>query len=210
MSYSNLKSQLQGQLEGQINSTEDYYKTYFNTDHTLKIKALTDRYIYHLYNDLAMLVTKHDLNSFLGKFYKNSDENAKECVQIAYLTKDIYGRNIRNWTDSALKSFDFILIKLINGLLGEKIPKPKGIPFETDVYEFLISKEGDLYEIGIAFQSIYQSRNSFTHVQIEESDGVRIPRQWSNKKYLREKELILDQFNKAINQLEIELSKYPF
>ena len=72
----------------------------------------------------------------------------------------------------------------------------------------MIQNKGNQYEIGIAFQTIYQLRSSFTHVQFETKDGVRSTKRWSNSKYNITRDLILVQFEKGLNALIKEIKMY--
>ena len=125
----------------------------------------------------------------------------------AYYKTNIYGATIKTWTNSALKCFDVFLIKLINDYRKEKIKKGGRQPKERDVYDHLIKKKGNQKEIGIAFQTIYQQRNSFTHVQYEVKEGLRSSKKWSNSKYNLARDVILDQFEKGLVALSKEIKE---
>ena len=59
----------------------------------------------------------------------------------------------------------------------------------------------------MAFQTIYQTRSSFTHIQYETKDGFRNLRKWSRSRYDSSRDLILTQFEKALNALVEEIKK---
>lgn len=201
MSFTSLRTQINSAVKP--DSTHDYIYSYFNSEHQSKLTILDDKYIYHLYSDLIGTDIRTDFKPFLKEFYKTADEYAKDCVLTAFLTTHIHGMKIKNWTDSALKCFDCLLIRLISDVLKEQL-NDKNIK-ERDVYDHLIKKGGNLYTIGMAFDIIYKERNKFTHVQIVDSDGVRRPQSYSNKKYKIAKDLILNQFNRGLNALILEI-----
>jgi hypothetical protein len=97
---------------------------------------------------------------------------------------------------------------LINDYLNEKIRKSGRELKERDVYTHLIEKGEHYYEIGIAFQTIYQTRNDFTHIQYETKDGYRQLKRWSRSKYDFARDLIFVQFEKGLKSLikEIEIN----
>lgn len=193
---------------GSPTSIAAYQVQYLSADHFKNIDAIRDRCVYHLFEDLAKLKTKQDFNQFLGnEYYYPANEFAQDCVQIAFHSSTIYGRMIRPWTDAALKCFDNFLIQYIHEVLQEKVIKTGSGLKETDVYWHLIGRGGVESEIGTSFKSIYESRNSFTHVQYEDEEGRRKYRPWSAKKYSREKELILSQFEKGLKNLEVLISR---
>lgn len=207
MKFSDLRDNMTKQ-NNQPMSMADYQRQYLNDDHRQNIDAIKDRCVYYLFEDLAKIKSKQDFEQYLGNlFYHSSNGYANECVEMAFHSNHIFGRKIRPWTDSALKCFDNFLIRYINEILQEKITKFGDKPKERDVYTHLINKGGVEYEVGVSFESIYQARNSFTHVQIEESEGIRKPVSWSTKKFNRQKELILAQFGKGLKNLEVLLSR---
>ncbi len=200
MKFSEQKSVLES--KSIVFSPADYQYQYLSSALKTSIDAIRDKCVYHLYSDLTQTETDEDYKTFLGSdFYRTSNEFARDCLEVAFYAKHIYGGKIRAWTDSALKCFDSFLIRYINKYKKELIPKSYTGIKESDVYRFLIKKGGDEYEIGIAFQSIYRKRNEFAHVQIEESDGIRRSRKWSNKQYNRSKENILEHFKKGLTHL---------
>ncbi len=207
MKFSELRDNLAKQ-SAPIVSLAEFQLQYLNADHRQNIEAIKDKCVYHLFEDIAKLKTVHDFEKYLGhSFYRSSNEFAVDCAEIAFYSEHIFGKKIKHWTDSALKCFDNFLIRYINVVLQEKISRSSKDLKERDVYTHLILKGGVDYEVGIAFESIYQTRNEFTHVQVEEADGVRKPIQWSNKMYNKKKELILEQFKKGLENLEVILSK---
>lgn len=203
MSYSDLRTKIKPEID-EVHSTQDYYKTYFNSEHHSKLNELHGKYIYHLFNDLSGVDIHKDFNSFLNNFYGIADEYAKDCVQSAYNTSHIHGIKIKNWTDSALKCFDCMLMKLVNDILNEKIVSTSNIK-ERDIYQHLILKNGNLYTIGRSFDNIYKQRNIFTHVQIQDINGVRRPKSISVKNFNAAKTFILEQFNKGLKALYNEI-----
>lgn len=203
MSFSQQRNKINDQLV-QINSVEEYQKSYLSTPIINKLEELKGKYIYHLYNDLLGAETEKDLKAFLNDFYGASEDHAKNCISIVLNVEHLYGYKIKEWTYSSLAAFDNFLFKLVNVALGEKIkkkPMRDGI-YESDTYTHLINKSGDYQVIGQAFESIYQTRNSFIHVQYEDDEGNRRQIRWSNKKYKVAKELILFQYKTALEALD--------
>lgn len=200
MKFSEQKSELS---EGSTPITlPAYQKEYILKSTTPDINDIRQKCVYYLADDLTRTNNTIDFNAFLGDyFYSSSNDYAFACLELSFYVRNIFGHRIKHWTDNALKCFDNFLIKYINQVKNEKIPKHHGKPYETDVYEHLISKSGPEYEVGIAFQSIYQSRNSFTHVQEEIQDGIRRPVKWSGKRFSKEKDLIIGQFEKGLKLL---------
>lgn len=203
MSYSDLRNQI-NQRTLEVTSTQDYYKVYFNSDLHSKLSKLEGQFVYHLFNDLSGTEVNKDLKTFLNSFYGIAEEYAKDCVHSAFYSSHIHGLKIKNWTDSALKCFDCMLMKLVNEVLKDKM-KSTSIIKERDIYQHLISKTGNLYTVGISFDTIYQQRNEFTHVQIQDINGIRRPRPLSTKKLNVAKSLILEQFNKGLTALINEI-----
>lgn len=207
MKFSELRDSLPKQSTPSVNLAE-FQLQYLNTDHRQNIEAIKNKCVYHLFEDIAKIKTTHDFELYLGhSIYRTSNEYAIDCTEIAFCSKHIFGKKIKHWTDSALKCFDNFLIKYINEVLQERISKRGKDLKERDVYTHLILKGGIDQEVGSAFESIYQVRNEFTHVQVEEADGIRKPVQWSNKKYNQKKDLILVQFEKGLRNLEVILSR---
>lgn len=185
-----------------------YQVQYLSADHFKNIDAIRDRCVYHLFEDVAKLKSKQDFKQFLGdEYYHPANNCAQECVEIAFYCDNLYSRKIKQWTDYALKCFDIFLIVYIQDILDEKILRSGKNPKETEVYTHLIEKGGVEYEVGICFESIYQSRNKLTHIQYEDAEGKRKIVPWPAKKYNREKELILSQFEKGLKNLEVLLSR---
>lgn len=207
MKFSELRDSTAKQATSPANIAA-YQFQYLSADHFKNIDAIRDRCVYHLFEDVAKFKSKQDFHQFLGNaYYHPANEFAQDCVQIAFYCNTIYGRMIRQWTDAALKCFDNFLIQYIHEFLQEKVSKSGKDIKETDVYWHLMDKGGVEYEVGICFKSIYESRNSFTHVQYEDDEGRRRYKPWPAKKYNREKELILSQFEKGLKNLEVLLSR---
>lgn len=201
MSFTQQREKLNIQIN-QINSVEEYQKEYLSMPIVDWMNKLIGKYIIHLYNDLLGQETEKDLRLFLDDYYGAAEEHAKNCISIAVNKDHLYGVKVKDWANSALPAFDNFLLKLIQGVLREKVPKKNNYLYESDVYNHLILKGGDFAEIGTAFQSIYQVRNSFIHVQIEDDKGNRKQIRWGSKRYQNSKDLILMQFNKALKTLD--------
>ena len=201
MSFSQQRSKIETQV-AQINSIQEYQREYLSAPIIDWIDQLAGQYIYHLYNNLSGQETQKDLQSFLNDFYGSSEEHAKNCISIAVNVEHLYGSKVKDWTISSLQAFDNFLLKLINVVRGEKISKSKNRIYESDTYRHLIGKGGVYQTIGQAFESIYQVRSSFLHVQVEDDQGNRRQVYWGAKKYKTAKELILFQYKTALLALD--------
>lgn len=201
MSFSQLRNKIEKQV-AKVNSVQEYQKEYLSAPVVNWLEALSGKYIFHLYNNLYGQETEKDLKAFLDDFYGASEDHAKNCISIAIDVEHLYGSKVKDWTLSSLPAFDNFLLKLVNVVLGEKIKKSKKDAYESDTYHHLIGKGNSYQIIGQAFQSIYQMRNSFLHVQIEDEDGTRRQLRWNNKRYSKAKDLILSQFRTAIIELD--------
>lgn len=201
MSFSQLRNKIEMQVS-QVNSVHEYQREYLSAPVVNWLEKLSGKYIVHLYNNLFGQETQKDLKAFLDNFYGASDDHAKNCISIAVNVEHLYGAKVKDWTLSSLPAFDNFLLKLINVVLGEKIKKSKKVAYESDTYLHLIGKGNKHQIIGQAFQSIYQMRSSFLHVQIENEDGSRSQFRWSNKKYSSAKEAILSQYRIALKELD--------
>tara|TARA_B110000902_G_scaffold257616_1_gene326060 strand:+ start:225 stop:854 length:630 start_codon:yes stop_codon:yes gene_type:complete len=207
MSFSKLREQITTDLD-RIDSIQDYQRIYLSKEVIQSIKQLNKKFIEHLLKDLVNSDQEIEIRSFLSDKYHDANDYALECIEPAFYKTNIHGARIKTWTNSALKCFDVFLIKLINDYQKERIKKSGRQLKERDVYDHLIKKKGSQYEIGIAFQTIYQQRSSFTHVQFETKDGVRSTKRWSNSKYNITRDLILAQFEKGLNALIKEIKTY--
>ena len=207
MSFSKLRAQITTNLD-RIDSIQDYQRNYLTADVIQSIEQLNKKFVEHLLYDLTNSKKVVELRSYLSNNYRDANDYALECIEPAFYKTNIYGARIKTWTNSALKCFDIFLIKLINEHSREKIKKSGRQLKERDVYNHLIQNKGNRYEIGIAFQTIYQQRSSFTHVQFETKDGVRSTKRWSNSKYNFARDLILEQFEKGLNALIKEMEAH--
>ena len=207
MSFSELREQITTDLD-RVDSVQDYHRLYLSAAVVQSIEQLNKKFIEHLFKDLVNSNEDLKVRSFLSDKYHDANDYALECIEPAFYKTNIHGARIKTWTNSALKCFDVSLIKLINDYKKEKIKKKGSNLKESDVYHHLINNKGNQHEIGIAFQSIYQQRNSFTHVQVEIRDGVRSSKKMSNSTYNFARDLILMQFEKGLMALikEIKLS----
>ena len=207
MSFSKLREQITTDLD-RIDSIQDYQRNYLSADVIQSIEQLNKKFVEHLLYDLTNSKKGVEVRKYLSNNYRDANDYALECIEPAFYKTNIYGARIKTWTNSALKCFDIFLIKLINEHKREKIKKSGRLFKERDVYNHLIENKGNQYEIGIAFQTIYQQRSSFTHVQFETKDGVRSTKRWSNSKYNFARDLILEQFEKGLNALIKEMEEH--
>ncbi len=206
MSFSTLRAKMSSELD-QIQSIQDYKRVYLSSEVIKSIDNLNKKFVEHLLQDLINENLEANIRSFLNERenYNLANDFALECIEPAFYKTNIHGSRIKDWTSSALKCFDIFLIKLINDYLNEKIRKRGREIKERDVYSHLIEKGAHYYEIGIAFQTIYQTRNDFTHIQYETKDGYRQLKKWSRSKYDFARDLILAQFEKGLKSLIKEI-----
>ncbi len=211
MKWSESRDQFNLELK-RIDSIPDYRRVYLSTIIVESINQLNKKYIEHLLNDLVNDQDALDVRLFLNdkEKYKNTNEYALECLEKAFFKTNIHGAKIKDWTISALNCFDILLIKFINDYKNDKIKKKGKWLKETDVYDYLVNKKGNEYEIGIAFQNIYQLRSSFFHVQYELKDGIRNTKKLSYNYLNDARDIILEQFEKGLNALIKEMKQYDF
>jgi len=209
MSFSQLRAQISSELE-RIHSIQDYKRLYLSIAVIQSIEQLNKKFIEHLFQDLLNKDLDINIRAYLkeSETYQIANDFALECIEPAFYKTHIHGSRIKEWTSSALKSFDIFLIKLINDYLNEKIKKNSSKIYETDVYVHLEDKGGNYYDIGSAFKAIYQTRSSFTHVQYETIHGKRKIKGWSRSKYDYARDLIFEQFEKGLKSLVIEIKKH--
>jgi hypothetical protein len=183
-------------------STPDYQLTYIASEVKDLLNGLNNEFVEFLTKDIIDVELKWDIQRWLGNpYYKASNENAKDCLEHCPTVKHIWGRKVKGWTDSALKCFDNFLLKYIQIDKGEIISKsPSGLK-ETDVYHHLINKGGIEQEIGQNFKNIYQLRSAFQHIQTEEKDGIRIPKQISNSQCNKSRDQIIQWFRLSVLSL---------
>lgn len=186
----------------EVNSVHDFYKVYLKKEVQESLNSLEGRFVYHLYADIIDRPIEKDIKGFLGGAYRNADEYAKDCVQMAMHCAHLHGMRTKSWTDSALKCFDGFLLCLIQEVLKEKVKGHNKLGVEREKYQHLIDKGGDYATIGVGFDTVYQQRNEFTHVEIVEEDGKRRQRPMSRKRMRKMKEIILTNLASALTALE--------
>lgn len=203
MSFTNLRNQMIN-LE-KVNSTQDFVKKYLSESIRKDIDKLENRFLEHLYGDIAKTEIAKDLQTFLNNGrYNGSNELAKNCVLEAFWSKDIYGWKIKSWLDTAIKSFDNILLVLIQEVMNETIKSYRGIGEERHKYQHLIEKGGDFTVIGSGFNTAYEQRNDVTHIEIMDN-GKRRQVILSNKQLTAKKEIALENLHKALNILYLKI-----
>ena len=204
MKYSELRDEFNKDIN-EVCSVQDFYRAYLSRDIQSKLSSLKDKYVYHLFNDLSGLDNDKDFETFLGRLYRPANEFAKDCVETVLYAKHLHGLRIKGWSDSALKCFDSFLLTLIQDVLNEKIERRYGYGTEREKYMHLMDKGGNYYEIGIGFDTVYEQRNTLTHVEIIEDNGRRRQKPLSNKKKNKLKALILKNFERGLVALEKEI-----
>lgn len=180
-------------------STPDYQLAYITAEVKDLLNGLNNQFVEYLTKDIIGTELQLNLQHWLGsQYYQSSNENAKDCLEHCPAVNHIWGRKIKGWTDSALKCYDNFLLKYVQIDKGEKISKTYAGLKETDVYKHLVSKGGVEQEIGQNFINIYQLRSKFQHIQVEEKDGIRIPKRISNSKFNKYRDLIINWFRLSL------------
>lgn len=209
MSYTETRRKIAAHTDEVMPKTHvEYVRQYYKEEFQEFMQNLENRYIYHLYTDLLESNTEGNFEEFLGGHYRQCDEYAQECVTIVHYAKQLYGFKIKLWTDTALKAFDYFLLQLIQQKLKENVRSSgsSSTLLERDVYNHLVQKGGHYADIGTAFNTIYQQRNTMTHVQYEDNDGKRAIKPLSRKQLSLMKDIILDAFKRALILLDKELA----
>jgi hypothetical protein len=202
MRFTELRKEISANIN-EVNSTNDYIKKYLSTPLQDRIAQLNEKFVDYLYVDLAGKEIEKDIKSFLGGVYFTANEYAKACITTAFRSKDIYGLKVPAWTDSALKCFDNFILVLIQEKLRETIKKTGDKGIERQKYHHLIEKGGDYYIVGMGLDVIYQQRNEFTHIEIiDDKSGHRKQLKPSNKTINKRKQIILENFEKALLALD--------
>lgn len=205
MKFTDLRRELEGNIE-EVKSSHDYIKKYLTTTFQDRLISLNEEYVEHLYSDLIEEKITKDIQKYLGGSYRNANEFAKACVTTVFKSRDIYGHRVTGWVDSALKCFDNFLLILIQDSLKETIKTKYGIGIERQKYHHLMEKGGNYFQIGVKFDSIYQIRNEFNHIEtVDDITGKRQMIPMSNKKINRRKEVMLQHFKEALGSLEKEI-----
>lgn len=202
MSFTKLRTEVDSKLDQKITSLDDYLKKYLSSTINSKLEKLEGQFLEYLYHELSKIeIEKVNTQNYLSSSYKRTEEFAKNCLKIVLNVNDLYGTNVKSWTEEALKCFDNFILVLIQEKLNEKITKDYGVGVERQKYQHLIHKENDYKQIGISFDIIYQQRNSFYHIEIVDEDGYRKQRPISNKQYLKSRDIIINEFSLALSAL---------
>lgn len=180
-------------------STPDYQLAYMTAETKDVLNGLNNKFVEFLTKDILESEPSLNIKQWLGSpYYSSSNDSARDCLELCLHVKHIYGRKIKAWTDNALKCYDNFLLKYVQNDRGEKIQKsPIGIK-ETDVYKHLMQMGEVEKEIGQYFGGIYRIRNTFHHIQIEEKEGVRIPRKTSIFQLNQSRDLIIYCFKQSL------------
>lgn len=184
-------------------SITDYLSKYLHEENVNRMVTISDKYVCHLFEDISNTELPFDFRAFLKINYDDSNNYAGDCVKLSYYSKNLYPRDIKYWTEGALKCFDTFLITYIQDICNEKIRKNSSWVKETDVYEHLINKGGTAQDIGQCFKNIYHYRSKFYHVQQLNSEGQRTVIRTSNTRYNKFKTRILETFKQALEKFEV-------
>ena len=183
--------------------TADYQLQYMAKEVRDILNDLNNKFLEYLTNDLLENGFQIELKEWLTQsYYPSSNEYAKECLERCLTVNHLFGRNLKPWTDAALKCYDNFLLKHIQVDRGETIKKTTKDLKERDVYNHLVELGGTLQDIGQAFNNIYQERNEFHHVQVvDDASGNRIPKKMTNKSYNQKRDSIIGWFKEALGHL---------
>ena len=122
MSFTKLRAEVDSRMEQKITSLDDYLKKYLSSSINSKLEKLEGRFLEYLYHELSkMEIEKVKTQNYLSSSYKRTEEFAKSCLKIALNVNDLYGENVKSWTEDALKCFDNFILVLIQEKLNEKI-----------------------------------------------------------------------------------------
>ena len=184
--------------------TAEYQLQYMAKEVRDVLNELNNKFLEYLTHDLVDDSYQIELKEWLTQsYYPSSNEYAKECLERCLTVKHLYGRNLKPWTDAALKCYDNFLLKHIQVDRGESIKKSSKDLKERDVYNHLVDLGGTLQDIGQAFNNIYQTRNEFHHVQVvDDASGNRIPKRMTNSSYNQKRDSIIGWFKEALGNLK--------
>jgi hypothetical protein len=173
------------------------------------LNDLNNKFLEYLTDDIVGDSFNVEIKEWLTQsYYPSSNEYAKECLESCLTVNHLFGRNLKPWTDAALKCYDNFLLKHIQVDRGETIKKTTKDLKERDVYNHLVELGGTLQDIGQAFNNIYQVRNEFHHVQVvDDASGNRIPKRMTNKAYNQKRDLIVGWFKDALGNLKEIIDK---
>lgn len=196
MSFSALKQQqLAADNDWPIAS---YFKAYFDPEKALTLIALKDKMLDHLYADVAEQEPPFVFKQLLHDDHTTCELSAQDCLKLTLYKKNLFYRDIKNWTEHALKAFDPFLIRYIQEVLNEIVPCNGTWVKETTIYEYLIAKGGGAQEIGEHFKYVYQYRSNMYHVHRADHNGKITIQKLSAKKLKAIQQNILSSFQKAL------------
>tara|TARA_B100000795_G_C22775158_1_gene429699 strand:+ start:396 stop:1013 length:618 start_codon:yes stop_codon:yes gene_type:complete len=201
MKYTDVRKDIKNKLSEEFTLNE-FYDDYLSDERADKYRRLSDKFVEALYEDLNDKELDFDIQVFLSGLYRTANEYAKDCIHMAYPSHKMYGYRVKGWTDSALKTFDGLLLVYIQEYLKEEI---MGSGKERDKYQHLIERGGSDLLIGQSFDIIYQQRNAFTHVEFKDDNGIRKQKPLSKKRMKKMKDIIFEQFSIALRELESKL-----
>ena len=189
--------------------TAEYQLQYMAKEVRDLLNDLNNKFLEYLTNDLVDDGFQIEVKVWLTQsYYPSSNEYAKECLERCLTVNHLFGRNLKPWTDAALKCYDNFLLKHIQVDRGETIKKISKDLKERDVYNHLVELGGTLQDIGQAFNNIYQTRNGFHHIQyVDDASGNRIPRRMTNSAYNQKRDLIVGWFKDALGNLKEIIDK---
>lgn len=189
-------------------SLTNYIADRFCAETAITLESVKDRALEHLYEDLSELDPPFIFKGFLKSYYTPSQLSAFDCLELALTKNKLYHRNLRSWTDHALRTFDPFLLQYIQEVIQEQILSGSKVK-ETEIYEHLKSKTGAQQSIGEHFSYIYQYRNKMTH-RLQKDPSGKISFNPLSSKQLREiQKLILQFFAKALQQFGVLAQPVP-
>ena len=200
MSYSDQKRNIEATKSLNESKSLQSYEEDFLTTKPRSLDELKKKGLEILYSDLIEYDIKYEFKTSLGnRSYISANKEASECLDLSLKARDLYPKKIPDWLEHSQKCFDHILIKYISDGLKEKVDKPKGRDYETDIYAHLENKEDETHKtIGARFNSIYQYRSKFKHVHYTDDNGYRRIKSIRNKDLENVKSVAMDFYKESL------------
>lgn len=212
MNFTNLRNKVAEFDNSQkVSNLKDYeIIALLYVDKLKEIESLQGKEFEFLFSDIIGKNCNTSYIIYLGtNSYISATQYAKNCIEIELRHTQLKPSQAPNWTRNALHCFDHLIIHYINDILQETVTQFGKWFKETFNYEHLISKGGDLADIGSNFKSIYQLRSEFEHIQYKNDAGKIQIRNLSNKKRKEKLGLIVQFFKAALEKFDLLYSKLP-
>ncbi len=207
MNFSDLRAKASeyNHSQGAISNLKDYeikFLWHFHNQVT-KLKEIAGKEFEYLYADLIERNGGIDFQPYLGKAaYISASNFAKACLELDMTHHNLTPNQAYHWIINALHCFDHLVVHYVNLSNLTIIPKGNWLK-ETHIYQVLIDKGGDSYEIGISFKSIYELRSDFHHIhQIEEKTGKLKIKDLSNAQKKKKLETVISLLKTALETFQ--------